>query len=131
MKRGPSRRSAGNRDARVAGLRNFATPTLEAVERRRWQLWLFAGGIIIALSGGMVLLSLDNAPIRLLETILPGYTIRVLLIGFAAIIGFYLLDKESRLKKLTRDLIDERVLSAALSNRLKELSILSEVGKAI
>lgn len=131
MKRGPSRHSDANREARVAGLRNFATPTLEAVERRRWQLWIFAGGIIVALSGGMVLLSLDNAPIRLLETILPGYIIRVLLVGFSSIIGFYLLDKESRLKKLTRDLIDERVLSAALSNRLKELSILSEVGKAI
>src|SRR2546425_296716 len=30
------------REARVSGLRGFSTPTLEAVERRRLQLWVLA-----------------------------------------------------------------------------------------
>ena len=126
-----SRRSTMSRDARVAGLRDFQSPTLEAVERRRSQLGIFAGLIIISLAAGMVLLSVDNVAITFLETFLPGYMIRVLVLGFAGMLGFYLIDKELRLRDLTRDLIDERVLSAALSNRLKEVSILSEVGKAI
>lgn len=126
-----TRKSAMAREARVAGLRDFQSPTLESVEKRRSQLWIFAGVIIVSLAGGMVLLSLDNVAIRFLESLLPGYTIRVLVLGFAALVGFYLIDKEVKLRDLTRDLIDERVLSAALSNRLKEVSILSEVGKAI
>lgn len=119
------------RDARVAGLREFHTPSLEAVERRRWQLWGLAAFFIVAMAGGMVLLSADTAAIEAVAEVVPLYVVRVLFVGLAAILGFYLFDKESRLARLTRELVDEKVLSAALSNRLKELSILSEVGKAI
>lgn len=118
------------REARVAGLRDFTSPTLESVERRRWQLWFIAGFMLVALSAGMVLLSLDDVAALRLE-FLPLYAIRTLLIGFSTLIALYLVDKEYRLRKLTHILIDERVLNAALSNRLKEVSLLSEVGKAI
>jgi len=121
---------SASKEARVAGLRNFQAPTLEAVERRRWQLWAIAAFSIFAMSGAGVLLSYDNSPLTSF-TFLPAYVIRILILGFAALLGIYLFEKESRLRNITRALVDERVLSAALSNRLKELSILSEVGKAI
>ena len=119
------------REARVVGLREFRTPTLEAVERRRWQLWSLAAFFLVALAGGMVLLSTDTTAIETVSNVLPLYVLRILFIGLTAVFGFYLLDKESRLSKLARSLTDERVLSAALSNRLKEVSLISEVGKAI
>lgn len=125
------RRTAMSREARVAGLRNFKTPTLEAVERRRSQLRILAGVVIVSLAAGMVLLSLDNVAIRLVERLVPAYIVRVLVLGFAAAFGVYLVDREIRLRSLTKDLVEEKVLSAALSNRLKEVSILSEIGKAI
>src|SRR5205823_1355852 len=41
------------------------------------------------------------------------------------------LEKEVHLRRLTRLLLDERVLTAALSNRLKEVAALMTVGKAV
>lgn len=117
-------------EARIAGIRDFTTPTLEAVERRRWQLWLFAGVVMVGLAGGMVLLTFEGSPVGQVGFV-PLPAIRVLFVGLAFVIALYLFDKERRLRSLTRLLVDERVLSAALSNRLKELSLLSEVGKAI
>jgi len=38
----------------VAGLRSFDTPTLEAVERRRLQLWLLHFLLLLALAGALV-----------------------------------------------------------------------------
>lgn len=118
------------KDARVAGLRGFSPPTLESVERRRSQLWTISGVMILAFAVGMALLSFDNSVLETFD-FLPSYLVRVLIVGFAATIGLYLANMESRLAKLTRALVNERVLSAALSNRLKEVSLLSEVGKAI
>ena len=46
------------RDARVAGLRDFRTPSLETVERRRRQLWLVTT-IVIASVAAAVLVSAD------------------------------------------------------------------------
>ena len=43
----------------------------------------------------------------------------------------YAIDKERHLQKLSRLLTDERVLTAALSNCLRELSLLLQAGKAM
>src|SRR5260370_32727320 len=45
--------------------------------------------------------------------------------------SLYVLEKEVHLRRLTRLLLGERVLTAALSNRLKELAALVTVGKAV
>lgn len=115
---------------RVKGLREFATPTLEAVEKRRGQLWLIASVVLIGLAGIMVLLTFEDSPIKDLD-FLPLFQIRILFVGLVAVLAAYLFDKELKLRTMTHNLVDERVLSAALSNRLKELTVLSEVGKAI
>lgn len=118
-------------EARVAGLKEFKTPTLEAIERRRWQLWMLAAFVMVALAGGMVLLSVRGATVVLITRFIPMRVVRVLFIGLTAMVTLYLFDRESRLRKLTRRLVDERVLTAALSNRLKEVSVLSEAGHAV
>lgn len=77
-----------------------------------------------------MLMSVDS-PIAYFFRSLPLYQLRILLVGLTLAMVLYLIDRERRLGRLTRLLVDERVLNAALSNRLKEVSLLSEVGKAI
>lgn len=119
--------------ARMVGIRDFETPSLEAVERRRSELWVIAFLAVCVLAVGLFLLSLSNG----LETESdaarvarqPAFRIALL----AATLGLtgYVLEKERHLRRLTRLLLDERILTAALSNRLKELATLCEVGKAV
>jgi len=116
------------REAKVVGLRDFSTPSLEAVERRRWQLWVVAITVMAALAAGLVLMASGGTKSAGLFKHLPVRICLVLLtMGFA----LYVLEKEVHLRRMTRLLLDERVLTAALSNRLKELAALVTVGKAV
>ena len=45
------------REARVAGLREFRTPSLEAVERRRKQLWLVTTIVIASVAAGVMVVT--------------------------------------------------------------------------
>ena len=112
-------------EARVVGLRNFRTPSLEAVERRRIQLWALTAVLLVSVSAGVALLSIVPAGTPFPTTL--GVGIVVLSIGFCA----YAIEKERHLQRLAKLLTDERVLTAALSNRLRELSLLLEAGKAM
>lgn len=63
------------RTARVAGLRDFKTPTLEAVERRRMQLWITALLLLAAMALVMVSVTLEfgvTLPTWLRPRILQG-----------------------------------------------------------
>ena len=116
------------REARVVGLRRFHTPSLEAVERRRMQLWLLTAVLIVTLSTGAALLSLW--PARTWGFARPG-TLRLGIVALSVAFCVYAIDKELHLRRLARLLIDERVLTAALTNRLRELTLLLEAGKAV
>ena len=52
------------REARVAGLRRYVTPSLEAVESRRAQLWVVAFVVMGGLAAGLLLLTSTAAPRR-------------------------------------------------------------------
>jgi len=115
-------------EARIVGLRDFSTLSLEAVEHRRIQLWILTSIMLVSISVGVVVLSIwptshgsviSSGPLR--------WGIVLMSIGFCA----YAIDKERHLQKLSRLLTDERVLTAALSNRLRELSLLLQAGKAM
>ncbi|MBV8980140.1 MAG: GAF domain-containing protein [Acidimicrobiia bacterium] len=116
------------REAKVVGLREFSTPSLEAVERRRWQLWMVAIIVMASLAAGLVLMASSGATSVGLFKHLP---VRVCLVALTMGFALYVLEKEVHLRRLTRMLLDERVLTAALSNRLKELAALVTVGKAV
>jgi diguanylate cyclase (GGDEF)-like protein len=114
--------------ARIVGLREFNTPSLEAVERRRLQLWLVMALMLICLAGVAVLSSLWDFRDK---TWLPPVVMRTSLVVLTGAFCAYAFEKELHLRRLTFLLADERVLTAALTNRLKEVSALLEAGKAV
>jgi hypothetical protein len=60
----------------------------------------------------------------------PGL-VRVSVAALSVAFCVYALEKELHLRRLTLLLADERVLTAALTNRLREMSALLEAGKAV
>lgn len=120
--------------ARAAGIRTTDQQlTLSQVDRRRTQLWTVSMFVILALTGTVALywLSYDSLPVQLQLESASSYVVAVLIAGLLLSFIVYVVDKEIRLRGLSHLLVEERVLSAALSNRLSEISALSEVGKAI
>jgi two-component system sensor histidine kinase KdpD len=127
---GPQLEEQVRREARTSGLHDFVTPSLEAVERRRLQLWAVAIVILAGLTAATSTLALWPDLPRPAPWINP----RVLgLIALLVTVGFgaYAVEKERALGRLTALLMDERVLTAALSNRLKEVSALMAAGRAV
>lgn len=115
-------------EAQVAGLKGFSTPTLEAVDRRRSQLWTIAFSALVCLSVAVALLTSVGAH-ELGFANRAGFRVgTILLVSGLAI---YVIEKERHLRRLSRLLVEERVLAAGLSNRLKELALLYEAGKAM
>jgi diguanylate cyclase (GGDEF)-like protein len=116
-------------DARVAGLRSFGElPTLEDVERRRMQLWLVSTVLLVAASAVVVVLSLF--PQESLSVVRPTH-LRVSFVGLALLFSAYAVEKEVQLRRLTRMLVDERVMTASLTSRLTEITALLDARKAV
>ena len=121
-------------EARLVGLREFATPTLEAVEKRRVQLWLLS---IVLMLGVTAIITAGSLFPRWVDEVgfnqawFAGVQFRLLILTLTLGFGAYVFEKERHLRRLTRLLVDERVLTVALSNRLADVSALLEAGKAI
>ena len=119
-----------SREARVAGLRRYTAPSLEAVDRRRTQLWAVALVVVAGLAIGIALLPGADESNR--DAGLLSMThLRLGLVGITVAFCVYAAEKEVHLRRLTRLLVDERVLSAAFSNRLEELRHLSDAESAV
>jgi two-component system, OmpR family, sensor histidine kinase KdpD len=123
------KRDSIRREARVAGLRDFRTPSLEAIERRRLQLWILTAVLLVSISVGLVVVSTWNSAATKVFASTPVMRIAVVLLSVAFCL--YAVDKERHLRKLARLLVDERVLTTALSNRLREVELLLDAGKAM
>lgn len=110
------------------GLDRDGPPTLEAVERRRMQLWVVAVGLLLVVSLGVAAISIWHPTDREGE-LLPVLPVGIVLlvIGF----GVYAFEKELHLRRLVRLLSDERVINTGLQSRLQEMSLLLEAGKAM
>jgi diguanylate cyclase (GGDEF)-like protein len=120
------------RAARIAGLNHFEPLSLEAVERRRLQLWAIASVLLVTVALALVLFASGRAsgaaPLpRWLSPTVVQYGLLALITLFCA----YALEKELHLRRLTHLLVEEKVLTAALTHRLRELSSLLAAGKAI
>ena len=77
-------------EARVVGLRQVTTPSLEAVERRRWQLWTVAFVVMASLAAGLVaLLMLDRGDIvgSVVAAVMVGVSLGSSGIGLPITIG--------------------------------------------
>jgi diguanylate cyclase (GGDEF)-like protein len=116
------------REARIVGIKDFSTPSLEAVDRRRSQLWTvaFAGLASLAAAVGL-LTSAGGHHLGFANRL--GFRIGTVVLVVA--LAGYVMEKERHLRRLANLLVNERVLGAALSNRLKELAVLYEAGKAL
>jgi diguanylate cyclase (GGDEF)-like protein len=128
----PSRGEPGHglveRAARIAGLSSFEPPSLEAVERRRIQLWGIASVLLLTVGSG---LALSTSGAAILPRWLSPTVVQYGLLGLIALFCAYAIEKELHLRRLAHLLIEERVLTAALTNRLREISSLLAAGKAI
>lgn len=111
-------------EAKLVGLGGFDPPTLEDVERRRLQLWVLSILVLLGTAGGAVLASVGIGS-------LGPAGVRLALFALATAFILYTVEKEAHLRRLTRLLVDERVLRAALSNRLGEATALLDAGKAV
>ncbi|HWH27968.1 MAG TPA: sensor domain-containing diguanylate cyclase [Mycobacteriales bacterium] len=117
------------RAARVSGIRAGELPSLEQVERRRTELWLISSVLLIGMTGAFAVVSMWS-PEDLSELVkLP--VVRFGVLGVAVALSAYLVEKEYSLRRVSRLLMDERVLTTALSNRLHEISALLDAGRAV
>ncbi len=128
-----SRQAKAARAARAAGIPDRKDLTLQVVDRRRSQLWTISILVVSALTVAIAVLSVAREYVaRVLKfEDFSSWAIVVFVGGLALAFLIYVVEKERSLRSLTKLLVEERVLSAALSNRLAEISTLSEVGKAI
>ena len=120
--------------ARLVGLKDFHSPTLEAVERRRWQLWLVSIVFLLAASALVTMASVWPVALESIgvsEGRLSTNAFRTLVLILTVAFAGYTAEKETNLRRLNRLLVEERVLTAALSNRLSEVSALLDAGKAM
>ena len=125
----PSVRTLTERAARIAGLRSFDTPTLEDIEHRRFQLWVLTLSLLVA--GAVALATFtfwhDLRPPKWLHPQVLQWGV----VGIVLLFCAYAIEKELQLRKLSQLLVEERVLTTALTNRLREVSTLLEAGKAM
>lgn len=117
------------RAARVSGIRGDVLPSLEQVEKRRFELWLMSTVLLVGLTLGLALLSLWS-PDDLHRLLIRPY-VRYGVIGMAIALSAYSVEKEINLRRVSRLLFDERLLTTALSNRLHEISALLDAGRAV
>lgn len=110
----------------------MTTPSLEAIERRRIQMWTVMFAVLVGLSAAVIVASFwtEALPTQI-RNFASMPVLRVCLLAVTIAFCVYVLEKERMLRKVTRALVDERVLNAALTNRVTELAALSDVAQAI
>jgi two-component system sensor histidine kinase KdpD len=116
-------------EARVAGLREERAPSIEMVERRRMQLWFLTVIIVVVLGLATLVASGTAGDVDWIageSWILRG-AVAALGLGFCV----YAVEKEIHLHRLSRLLVDERVLNSAMAKRLQMNAALFNAGKAL
>ena len=116
-------------EARVSGLSSDAALSIEAVEKRRLQIWIIAGVLVLALSGAFAVSSL-NGGLEGNRWLRPG-VLQIALVALALGFCIYAIEKEVHLHRLSRLIVDERVLNSALSKSLQQHSALMAAGRAL
>ena len=111
------------REAHIVDLKHLDVPTLEDVEHRRLHLWIVMVVIVLAVTAVMAGTTVFGSDQESMLT----FGLLALVVAFCA----YSIEKELHLRRLTRVLVDERVLVSALASRLDELSVLLDAGQAM
>ncbi|HEV3474854.1 MAG TPA: ATP-binding protein [Actinomycetota bacterium] len=116
----------------VVTLAEIQTPELEDVRHRRKQLFSLLLLVFVLVALGVVLFSyasevLVGRPLEFLGTTVLRPALVLLAVAFA----LYVWEKERTLRRVEQALIEERVLSSALENRVRELSAILRAGRAV
>jgi diguanylate cyclase (GGDEF)-like protein len=114
---------------RVSGMRGDVLPSLEQIEKRRFELWLMSTVLLVGLTLGLAILSMWS-PEDMHRLLVRPY-VRYGILALAVVLSAYSVEKELNLRRLSRMLFDERLLTTALSNRLHEISTLLDAGRAV
>ena len=111
----------------ITGLTSFETPNLEHIAKRRLQLWAMTLSLlVVSVAVLSMVLFWGNAE----STFSPTRTIVYLgIVILVVLFSAYAIKKELDLRSLTEELLDERVLAAALTNSLREAHVLIESGR--
>ena len=107
-----------------------ARPTIEQVQRLRGQLLGLTLFVLIAFSAALVGASFTPG----LHFAVLGEAqdvIRYSLLALSGMFVVYVVHRERRLRGLNDALVNERVLSAALRNQMRQLSLLAQAGRAV
>ena len=115
--------------ARVSGIRGKHLPSFEQVERRRFELWLMSTLLLMGVMAAMVTLTLWDPDD--MSQVLRHPIARFAMLGLPVVLSGYTIEKELSLRRVSRLLMDERVLTTALTNRLHEISALLDAGRAV
>ena len=115
--------------ARGSGMRRNVLPSLEQVEKRRFELWLLSTILMVGLTLGTALLSMWSPAD--LHGLMSQPVVRFGVVGMALVLSAYSIEKERSLRRVSRLLMDERLLTTALANRLHEITTLLDAGKAV
>jgi two-component system sensor histidine kinase KdpD len=116
----------------VVTLAEISAPQLEEVRQRRKQLFGLLLLVFVLVALGVVLFSyasevLVGRPLEFLGTTVLRPALVLLSVAFA----LYVWEKERKLRRVEQALIEERVLSASLENRVRELSAILRAGRAV
>ncbi len=125
----PTSEDGLQRAARVSGMRGDVLPSLEQVEKRRFELWLMSTVLLVGLTLGLAMLSMWSP--EDLHRLLVRAPVRYGIVVLAVALSAYSVEKELNLRRVSRLLFDERLLTTALSNRLHEISALLDAGRAV
>src|SRR5919109_5310337 len=116
----------------VATLREVRPPELHQIRARRRQLFGLILVVFVVVAAGLALFSyvsdlvLDH-PLSLVNLGVLRISFTILALAFV----LYVWERERMLARLEHALIEERVLSTALSSRVGELTAISRAGRAV
>jgi two-component system sensor histidine kinase KdpD len=115
----------------VLTLTEVKVPQLHEVQSRRRHLNILLLLVFVFSIAGLALFWFTRE--RFLEAPVAALTsglFQLVFVALALVFTAYIFTRERSLSRMERALIEERVLSASLSNRLHELSALSRAGRA-
>jgi len=102
----------------ITGLTGFDTPNLEAIAKRRLQLWAVTLSLLV-FTVAVLSLVLFWEKVTL-DVWSPRVLVFLGIVLLAVLFSAYMIAKEFQLRASTRELMDESVLAAALTNSLRD-----------
>ncbi len=113
----------------LGGSNGHVKLSLQSLERRRFQIRLLNVAVLSLVCIAMVIVS-GIFPVGL-PTLLSTPAFLVVIVGVAAVFGFWLFQKERQLRRLAQFVVDEQFHHDVVNRRLKVVETLLESSKAV